>query len=171
MLFKLLKWFGLDIPAKVAAAKSALEQRAEEVADYAKEATQTAAAIAVLSVFAGISGAMALGVGLLEVYRVVAESFGVNTALGAPAPVALTSGPACWVSLHRESNQSLHREFLPGKRLPREETGAAFLATPTVSRLQRPCCPAFAAAKPRKVKDFSDSARKPELRGTAWWGW
>jgi hypothetical protein len=87
MLFKLLKLFGLDIPAKVAAAKSAIEQRAEEVADYAKEATQTAAVIAALSVLAGISGAMALGVGLLEVYRLVAESFGVNTGLGVVAAV------------------------------------------------------------------------------------
>jgi hypothetical protein len=87
MLFKLLKLFGLDIPAKVAAAKSAIEQRAEEVADYAKEATQTAAVIAALSVLAGISGAMALGVGLLEVYRLVAESFGVNTGLGVVAGV------------------------------------------------------------------------------------
>jgi hypothetical protein len=87
MLFKLLKLFGLDIPAKVAAAKSAIEQRAEEVADYAKEATQTAAVIAALSVLAGISGAMALGVGLLEVYRLVAESYGVNTGLGVVAAV------------------------------------------------------------------------------------
>jgi hypothetical protein len=87
MLFKLLKLFGLDIPAKVAAAKSAIEQRVEEVADYAKEATQTAAVIAALSVLAGISGAMALGVGLLEVYRLVAESFGVNTGLGVVAGV------------------------------------------------------------------------------------
>jgi len=87
MLFKLLKLFRLDIPAKVAAAKSAIEQRAEEVADYAKEATQTAAVIAALSVLAGISGAMALGVGLLEVYRLVAESFGVNTGLGVVAGV------------------------------------------------------------------------------------
>jgi hypothetical protein len=31
MLFKLLRLFGLDVPAKVAAAKSVIEQRAEEV--------------------------------------------------------------------------------------------------------------------------------------------
>jgi hypothetical protein len=33
MLFKLLKLFGLDVPAKMAAAKAIIEQRAEEVAD------------------------------------------------------------------------------------------------------------------------------------------
>ena len=35
MLFKILKLFGLDLPAKVAEAKSVIEQRVEEVADYA----------------------------------------------------------------------------------------------------------------------------------------
>jgi hypothetical protein len=28
-----------------------------------------------------------------------------------------------------------------------------------------------ASAKPRKVKDDSDGARKPNLYRTAWWGW
>jgi hypothetical protein len=76
MLFKVLKLFGLDIPATAAAAKSAIEQRAEEVADYAKQTTQTAALIVALCAVAGISGALALGVGLLALYRVVAESMG-----------------------------------------------------------------------------------------------
>jgi hypothetical protein len=40
-----------------------------------------------------------------------------------------------------------------------------------ISGRQRPCYPASAAAKPRKVKDYSDRGRKPDLRGTAWWGW
>jgi hypothetical protein len=31
MLFKILKLFGLDLPAKVAEAKSVIEQRVEEV--------------------------------------------------------------------------------------------------------------------------------------------
>jgi DNA replication protein DnaC len=30
---------------------------------------------------------------------------------------------------------------------------------------------ASAAAKPRKVKDYSGAPRKPELRRTAWWSW
>ena len=51
MLFKLLKLFGLDVPAKVAAAKAVIEQRAEEVAQYAVQAMQTAAVIAALSAF------------------------------------------------------------------------------------------------------------------------
>jgi hypothetical protein len=53
MLFKILKLFGLDVPAKVAAAKSMIEQRVEEVTDYAKQVTQTTAVIAALSAVAG----------------------------------------------------------------------------------------------------------------------
>jgi hypothetical protein len=57
----------------------------------------------------------------------------------------------------------------PGKSLVRPETGAAFSAVPADSRRQRPRYFAFPAAKPRKVKDFSGGAGKPELRRTAWW--
>jgi hypothetical protein len=64
MLFKLLKLFGLDVRAKVAAAKSVIEQRAEEVAQYAGQTVQTAAVVAALSALAGVLGAMAVGVGL-----------------------------------------------------------------------------------------------------------
>jgi hypothetical protein len=57
----------------------------------------------------------------------------------------------------------------PGKSLARPETGRAFLATPADSGGQRPHRPASPAAKPRKVKDYSDGAMKPELRRTGWW--
>jgi hypothetical protein len=53
MLFKLLKLFGLDIRAKVAEAKSVIEQCAEEVAQYAAQTVQTAAVHAALSALAG----------------------------------------------------------------------------------------------------------------------
>jgi hypothetical protein len=59
----------------------------------------------------------------------------------------------------------------PGKSLVRPETGAAFSAAPADSWQQRPCYPASPAAKPRKVKDYSGRARKPDLRRTAWWRW
>jgi alpha-ketoglutarate-dependent taurine dioxygenase len=64
-----------------------------------------------------------------------------------------------------------HREFLLGKRLPRAETGRRFLATPADSGRQRPRYPASPAAKPREVKDYSHTARKPVLRRTGWWSW
>jgi hypothetical protein len=82
MLFKVLKLFGLDVRAKVAAAKSVIEQRAEEVAQYAGQTVQTAAVIAALSALAGVLGAMAVGVGLYALYRVDADTFGVYAGLG-----------------------------------------------------------------------------------------
>jgi hypothetical protein len=59
----------------------------------------------------------------------------------------------------------------PGNGLARPETGAALLARSADSARQRPHYPASPAAKPRKVKGYSDGAGKPQLRGTAWWGW
>jgi SOS response associated peptidase (SRAP) len=62
-------------------------------------------------------------------------------------------------------------EIPPGKSLARPETGAAFFVTPSDSGRQRPRHAASPTAKPRKIKDYSDDARKPELRRTAWWSW
>ena len=91
MPFKILKLFGLDVPAKVAAAKSMIEQRVEEVTDYAKQVTQTAAVIAALSAVAGVLVAMAVGVGLFAVYLAVAESYGVNAGLGVVAAILIVA--------------------------------------------------------------------------------
>jgi hypothetical protein len=46
----------------------------------------------------------------------------------------------------------------------------AFLATLADSWRRDRAIPRLRAAKPRNVKDYSDGARKPELRRTAWWG-
>jgi hypothetical protein len=54
-----------------------------------------------------------------------------------------------------------------GKSFARPETGAGFLASLADSGRQRPRYPASPAAKPRKVKDYSDGARKRSLRRTA----
>ena len=64
MLFKILKLFGLDVPAKVDAAKALIEERAAEVADRAKHMALSAALIVALSTFAGLFLTMAIGVGL-----------------------------------------------------------------------------------------------------------
>jgi hypothetical protein len=91
MLFKILKLFGLDVSAKMAAAKSEIEQRVEEVADYAKQATQAAAIIAALSAAAGVFVALAMAVGLFSLYRAVAESYGVNAGLSVVAAVLVAA--------------------------------------------------------------------------------
>ena len=152
MLFKLLKLFGLDIPAKVAGAKSAIEQRAEEVADFAKEATQTAAVIAVLSVLAGISGAMALGVGLLEVYRVVAESYGVNTGLGVIAAVFVAVAVILLlIAWAKEQSLSNRRIFKPLTPFPAATSDSS---APVVAEVQASASPAADGPRLEPAQDL-----------------
>ena len=62
MLFKILKLFGLDIPAKIEAAKAELERRVEQATDHVKQVAQEAAVIAAFSAVASVTAAMAVGV-------------------------------------------------------------------------------------------------------------
>jgi hypothetical protein len=94
MLFKILKLFGLDVPAKIAAAKSELNQRVEDITDYAKQATQTAALVAVLSAVAAFFLTVAAGVGLFALYRVIAERYGVYAGLGSVAGLLIAAALA-----------------------------------------------------------------------------
>lgn len=91
MLFKVLKLFGLDVPAKVDAAKALIEERAAEVADRAKHMALSAALIVALSTFAGLFLTMALGVGLLALYHTEEAAFGMNVALGIVATVLVAA--------------------------------------------------------------------------------
>jgi hypothetical protein len=91
MLFKILKLFGLDVPAKVDAAKALIEERAAEVADRAKHMALSAALIVALSTFAGLFLTMAIGVGLLALYHTEEAAFGMNVALGIVATVLVVA--------------------------------------------------------------------------------
>ena len=124
MLFKIMKLFGLDVPAKVAEAKSVIEQRAEEVAEYAGQAVQTAAVMAALSALAGVLGAMAVGVGLYALYRVDADSYGVYAGLGVVGGV-LVAAVLILFFIARAKGQSLsHRRLFKPLRPP-EPTAAS----------------------------------------------
>jgi hypothetical protein len=89
MLFKILKLFGLDVPAKVDAAKALIEQRAAEVADRAKHAALSAALIIALSTFAALFLTMAIGVGLIGLYHAEEAALGIESALAIVATVLL----------------------------------------------------------------------------------
>jgi hypothetical protein len=52
MLFKILNLFGLDVPAKIAAARAEFDYRVEDAAAYAKQATLTAGLVAAFSAVA-----------------------------------------------------------------------------------------------------------------------
>ena len=127
MLFKILMLFGLDVPAKVAAAKSMIEQRVEELTDYAKQATQTAAVIAALSAVAGILVAMALGVGLFALYRAVAESYGVNAGLGVVAAILIVAA-LILLLIARTKGQSLPNRHIFEPLRPLASAGASAAA-------------------------------------------
>jgi hypothetical protein len=82
MLFKVLKLFGLDVPARIDALKASFDQRVEQATEHVKEVAQKAAVVAALSAFATVAGAMAMGVGFIALYRWVAEYYGVYAGLG-----------------------------------------------------------------------------------------
>jgi hypothetical protein len=46
MLFKILNLFGIDVPAKIAAARAEFDHRVEDAAAYAKQATLAAGLVA-----------------------------------------------------------------------------------------------------------------------------
>jgi hypothetical protein len=87
MLFKILKLFGLDIPAKMEAAQAGLEVRLERAKDQVKPALREAAVIGALTAFAALTAAMALGIGLIALYRWAAQAYGPNIGLGAVGTV------------------------------------------------------------------------------------
>ena len=83
MLYKILKLFGLDIPAKIEAVKASLELRVEQATDHVRQVAQEAAVIAALSAVAATAAAMAAGVGLIALYRWMADAYGIYAGLGA----------------------------------------------------------------------------------------
>ena len=82
MLLKILKLFGLNIPAKIESVKASLELRVEQATNHVKQVAQQAAVIAALSAFATIAAAMAAGVGLIAPYRWTADAYGIYVGLG-----------------------------------------------------------------------------------------
>jgi hypothetical protein len=91
MLFKILKLFGLDVRAEIAAVKNQIEQRVDEVTDRARHAALTAAVIIALSTFAGLFCTLAMGVGLIALYRAEEVVYGVDTALAIVAAVLVVA--------------------------------------------------------------------------------
>jgi hypothetical protein len=91
MLFKILKLFGLDVRAEVAAVKNRIDRRVEDIAERAKHVALSTALIIALSTFAGLFLTMAIGVGLIALYQTEAATYGVNLALGVVATVLVVA--------------------------------------------------------------------------------
>jgi hypothetical protein len=86
MLFKILKLFGLDVRAEIAAVKNQIDQRVEDIADRAKHVAISSALIIALSTFAGL-----FLVELIALYHTEAETYGVDLALGIVAAVLVVA--------------------------------------------------------------------------------
>jgi uncharacterized membrane protein len=94
MLLRILKLLGLDVPAKIAGLRVKFEERVEFAKDHVKEATQTAAIVAVLLALAALAIVAALGVALVALYWWVASAYGqfygLAAVIGVLAFIAIT---------------------------------------------------------------------------------
>jgi len=129
MLFNILKLFGLDVPAKIEAAKASLELRLQHAADHLREEARQAAVIAVLSAFAAIAGVVAFGVGLVALYWWTADAYGPYAGLGVVAgiliavAIALAAGAALKVNSPASSRSQTPHHLTAG--LPSDSIAAA----------------------------------------------
>jgi hypothetical protein len=142
MLFKILKLFGLDVPAKIAAARAELEQRVEEASDYAKQATLAAALVAALSAVAAFLFVVAAGVGLFALYRAIADHYGVYAGLGSVAGLLVVAGSVLLLAANTRA------QALSNLRLVGRSSSAA--SSPAPERLTPQAAPT-----PPPAEDFS----------------
>ncbi len=76
MLFKLLKLFGIDLPARMAEVRIDVEERFDLAKDSVEQAAQTALVLALLFFLAGLAALCAFGVGLIALYSWVSSDYG-----------------------------------------------------------------------------------------------
>jgi ABC-type multidrug transport system fused ATPase/permease subunit len=76
MPFRILKVFGIDIPARMAEVRIDLEERFDLAKDSVRQAAQTAAALATLFFLAGLAALAAFAVGLIALYSWVSSNYG-----------------------------------------------------------------------------------------------
>ena len=155
MLFKILKLFGLDVPAKFEAAKAGLELRIERTTGQIKEVAQEAAVIAVLSALAAIFCAMAFGVGLIVLYRLTADAYGDYAGLGVVGGIllAVTAILAAVAVVKARSIGPMHRV---GKAAEVLDSTAPRVSTADVDA-QRPSGYSRTAAAPEIIPAASAS--------------
>ncbi|WOJ88289.1 hypothetical protein RZS28_10580 [Methylocapsa polymorpha] len=115
MLIKLLKLFGFDMPAKINALTADLERRLEAASAQIANVAWEGAVILALSALAVISGVMAGLVGLIALYRWMAEAFGPYVALGGLALVLVAAALALALAAVIKWRSSLR----DGIKLPR----------------------------------------------------
>jgi hypothetical protein len=135
MLFKVLNLFGLDVPAKIAAARTEFEHRVEDAADYAKQATPAAALVAAFSAVAAFLFIVAAGVDLFALYRVIAEYYGVYAGLGAVAGLLIAAASVLLLAARARAQSLSELRFVrrsSSPALPPAPEKVAAQASPTL---------------------------------------
>jgi hypothetical protein len=89
MLFKILKLFGIDLPARMAEVQIDLEERFDLAKDSVEQAAQTTAVLALLFFLAGLAALSAFGVGLIALYSWVSSNYGQFYGLAAIGAILL----------------------------------------------------------------------------------
>jgi ABC-type protease/lipase transport system fused ATPase/permease subunit len=89
MLFRILKLFGIDIPARMAEVRIDLEERFDVATDSVRQAAQTAAVVATLFFLASLAALAAFAVGLIALYSWVSSNYGQLYGLAAIGGVLL----------------------------------------------------------------------------------
>lgn len=76
MLFKIIRLFGIDLPARMAEVRINLEERFDLTKDSLENGAQRAAVLATLFFLAGLAALSAFGVGLIALYSWVSSNYG-----------------------------------------------------------------------------------------------
>jgi ABC-type protease/lipase transport system fused ATPase/permease subunit len=113
MLVRILKLFGLDLPAKIAEVRIGIEERLELAKDQASQTVQTVAVVTALSAVAAITLLSAFAVGLIALYHWVAIGYGPFFGLAAVGTVLI------FVAIAALSGAMIKAKSLPAGRSTR----------------------------------------------------
>jgi hypothetical protein len=89
MLFKILKLFGIDLPARMAEVRIGVEERFDLAKGSVEQAAQTAAVLALLFFLTGLAALCVFGVGLIALYSWVSRDYGEFYGLAAIGDVLI----------------------------------------------------------------------------------
>jgi len=98
MLFKILKVFGIDLPARMAEVRVDVEERFDHAKDSVEQVAQTAAVLALLFFLAGLAALSAFGVGLSALYSWVSSNYGQFYGFSATGAILLFIAIAMFAS-------------------------------------------------------------------------
>jgi hypothetical protein len=129
-MLKIMKMFGVDVPAKVAEIRLKLEERVELAKDHLNQAAQAAAVLAVLFGLASLAALSAVGVGLIALYSWVSINHGQFYGLAAVGGVLIFIAVIMFASamIKAKSGSTESASRAAAKRLQRVQVHAEQVA-------------------------------------------